>query len=112
MMVSTHYNELKNYAYHTAGIENGHVEFDERTLKPTYRLHIGVAGSSHALSIAARLGLPKDIVNRARDYKSKFGSSEMENVLLNSLRQIRISAYPPSMQLVKEYLMFTCQRHR
>ena len=61
-MVSTHYNELKNYAYHTEGIENGHVEFDERTLKPTYRLHIGVAGSSHALSIAARLGLPKDIV--------------------------------------------------
>ena len=53
MMVGTHYNELKNYAYHTEGIENGHVEFDERTLKPTYRLHIGVAGSSHALSIAA-----------------------------------------------------------
>ena len=89
MMVSTHYNELKNYAYHTAGIENGHVEFDERTLKPTYRLHIGVAGSSHALSIAARLGLPKDIVNRARDYKSKFGSSEMENVLTDLNEQLR-----------------------
>ncbi len=91
MMVSTHYNELKNYAYHTAGIENGHVEFDERTLKPTYRLHIGVAGSSHALSIAARLGLPKDIVNRARDYKSKFGSSEMENVLTDLNEQLRKS---------------------
>ena len=92
MMVSTHYNELKNYAYHTAGIENGHVEFDERTLKPTYRLHIGVAGSSHALSIAARLGLPKDIVNRARDYKSKFGSSEMENVLSDLNEQLRKSS--------------------
>ena len=92
MMVSTHYNELKNYAYHTAGIENGHVEFDERTLKPTYRLHIGVAGSSHALSIAARLGLPKDIVNRARDYKSKFGSSEMENVLTDLNEQLRKSS--------------------
>ena len=89
MMVSTHYNELKNYAYHTAGIENGHVEFDERTLKPTYRLHIGVAGSSHALSIVARLGLPKDIVNRARDYKSKFGSSEMETVLSDLNEQLR-----------------------
>ncbi len=92
MMVSTHYNELKNYAYHTAGIENGHVEFDERTLKPTYRLHIGVAGSSHALSIAARLGLPKDIVNRARDYKSKFGSSEMETVLSDLNEQLRKSS--------------------
>ena len=92
MMVSTHYNELKNYAYHTASIENGHVEFDERTLKPTYRLHIGVAGSSHALSIAARLGLPKDIVNRARDYKSKFGSSEMETVLSDLNEQLRKSS--------------------
>ena len=92
MMVSTHYNELKNYAYHTDCIENGHVEFDERTLKPTYRLHIGVAGSSHALSIAARLGLPKDIVNRARDYKSKFGSSEMETVLSDLNEQLRKSS--------------------
>ena len=92
MMVSTHYNELKNYAYHTACIENGHVEFDERTLKPTYRLHIGVAGSSHALSIAARLGLPKDIVNRARNYKSKFGSSEMETVLSDLNEQLRKSS--------------------
>ncbi len=92
MMVSPHYNELKNYAYHTACIENGHVEFDERTLKPTYRLHIGVAGSSHALSIAARLGLPKDIVNRARDYKSKFGSSEMETVLSDLNEQLRKSS--------------------
>ena len=92
MMVSTHYNELKNYAYQTASIENGHVEFDERTLKPTYRLHIGVAGSSHALSIAARLGLPKDIVNRAREYKSKFGSSEMETVLSDLNEQLRKSS--------------------
>jgi len=89
MMVSTHYNELKNYAYHTEGIENGHVEFDERTLKPTYRLHIGVAGSSHALSIAARLGLPKDIVARAAEYKSQFGNHEMEEVLSDLNEQLR-----------------------
>lgn len=89
MMVSTHYNELKNYAYHTEAIENGHVEFDERTLKPTYRLHIGVAGSSHALSIAARLGLPKEIVNRAREYKSQFGNSEMELLLSDLNEQLR-----------------------
>ena len=88
-MVSTHYNELKNYAYHTEGIENGHVEFDERTLRPTYRLNIGVAGSSHALSIAARLGLPTDIVNKARDYKSSFESSDMEEVLSELNEQLR-----------------------
>ena len=88
-MVSTHYNELKNYAYHTEGIENGHVEFDERTLRPTYRLNIGVAGSSHALSIAARLGLPADIVNKARDYKSSFESSDMEEVLSELNEQLR-----------------------
>lgn len=88
-MVSTHYNELKNYAYHTEGVENGHVEFDERTLRPTYRLNIGVAGSSHALSIAARLGLPVDIVNKARDYKANFESSQMEEVLSDLNEQLR-----------------------
>jgi len=89
MMVSTHYNELKNYAYNTDGIENGHVEFDERTLRPTYRLHIGVAGSSHALSIAARLGLPRDVINRAKEHKNQFNNSEMEDVLSDLNAQLR-----------------------
>ncbi len=89
MLVSTHYNELKNYAYHTEGIENGHVEFDERTLRPTYRLHIGVAGSSHALSIAARLGLPREVVDKAREYKAGFANSEMEDVLSDLNAQLR-----------------------
>lgn len=89
MMVSTHYNELKNYAYNTEGIENGHVEFDERTLRPTYRLHIGVAGSSHAFSIAARLGLPKDIVAMAREHRNLSNTSEMEDVLSDLNEQLR-----------------------
>lgn len=54
VMVTTHYNDLKNYAYNTPGIENGHVEFDMETLKPTYKLRIGSAGSSHAFSISER----------------------------------------------------------
>lgn len=89
MMVSTHYNELKNYAYHTKGIENGHVEFDERTLRPTYRLHIGVAGSSHALSIAERLGLPKEVVAEARKQRALSERSDMEELLGELNEQLR-----------------------
>ena len=58
-MVTTHYNDLKNYAYRTEGVENGHVEFDTETLRPTYKLRIGSAGSSHALAISERLGMPE-----------------------------------------------------
>lgn len=89
MMVSTHYNELKHYAYETDGVENGHVEFDERTLRPTYRLHIGVAGSSHALSIAARLGLPKEVIAQAKAYRDEQHSENMEAVLSELNEQLR-----------------------
>ena len=65
VMVTTHYNDLKNFAYNTPGIENGHVEFDVNTLKPTYKLRIGSAGSSHAFSISERLGMPKEILDEA-----------------------------------------------
>lgn len=89
MMVSTHYNELKSYAYDTDGIENGHVEFDERTLRPTYRLHIGVAGSSHALSIAARLGLPREVIDYAKRQKEGSANRDMEAVLSDLNEQLR-----------------------
>lgn len=91
MMVSTHYNELKHYAYDTEGVENGHVEFDEKTLRPTYRLHIGVAGSSHALSIAARLGLSRDIIQVAQNHKNSLAGSDMENVLSQLNEQLRVT---------------------
>ena len=89
MMVSTHYNELKRYAYHTDGIENGHVEFDERTLRPTYRLHIGVAGSSHALSIAARLGVPREVIDYAKQAHEGSANRDMETVLSDLNEQLR-----------------------
>ncbi|MBM6824926.1 endonuclease MutS2 [Veillonella magna] len=89
LMVSTHYNELKRYAYDTDDIENGHVEFDERTLRPTYRLHIGVAGSSHALSIAARLGLPREVIDMAKANKDGSANRDMEAVLSDLNEQLR-----------------------
>lgn len=81
MMVTTHYNDLKNYAYNTERIENGHVEFNEKTLKPTYKLRMGVAGSSHAVSIAKRLGLPKEVIEMAEEHKSGSKNSDMEAIL-------------------------------
>lgn len=89
LMVSTHYNELKRYAYDTDDIENGHVEFDERTLRPTYRLHVGVAGSSHALSIAARLGLPREVIDMAKANKDGSANRDMEAVLSDLNEQLR-----------------------
>ena len=81
VMVTTHYNDLKNYAYNTPGIENGHVEFDVNTLQPTYKLRIGAAGSSHAFSISERLGMPLDILAKAKELRSKAQDVDMEAIL-------------------------------
>ncbi|MFW5866195.1 MAG: Smr/MutS family protein, partial [Armatimonadota bacterium] len=67
-IVTTHYNDLKGFAYATEGIENASVEFDVKTLRPTYHLRIGEAGASNALRIAQRLGLPREITDRAEAF--------------------------------------------
>lgn len=69
-IASTHYNRLKMYASRTAGVGNAAVEFDEATLRPTYRLLVGLAGSSSGIEIARRLGLQGEVVDAAGELMS------------------------------------------
>jgi DNA mismatch repair protein MutS2 len=63
--VTTHISQLKSLGYTLAGVENASIEFDVETLKPTHRVLIGQAGSSNALALARRLGLPAEVIDRA-----------------------------------------------
>ncbi|HEV2010092.1 MAG TPA: endonuclease MutS2 [Candidatus Limnocylindria bacterium] len=67
---STHYPELKAFALNTPGVTNASVEFDAETLRPTYRVHVGLPGASNAFAIAARLGLAHDVLAKAETHLS------------------------------------------
>ncbi|RJP21876.1 MAG: endonuclease MutS2 [Candidatus Omnitrophota bacterium] len=95
-LVTTHLQELKLYTYNKAGMENGAMEFDSRTLEPTFLFTMGLPGQSNAIQIADRLGLPPAIIQRARSQITEQGGSP-EHLLkqlgeeLQTARNVRIS---------------------
>lgn len=84
IIATTHYSEIKDFAEKTAGFKNGCMEFDVNSLKPTYRLKIGKAGESNAFLIALRLGMNKEIIERAHEitYKEKKHYSEYNSDII------------------------------
>ncbi|GHT73166.1 endonuclease MutS2 [Spirochaetia bacterium] len=68
VIVTTHHGVLKNYGYTRGGVENASVDFDRQTLSPTYRIVMGIPGESRAVDIAARNGVPEELIARARSY--------------------------------------------
>lgn len=81
-VITTHYNEFKEFAVITPGAQNASMDFDPTTYSPTYKLRIGAPGASNALLIAEKLGLKKEIIEGARKSTGK-KNHEFENVLLS-----------------------------
>lgn len=80
--ISTHYGQVKAYAYNEEGIETASMEFNSDTLSPTYRLLIGIPGESNALTIAHRFGIPEVIIKKAKEYISE-DNKKIEKMIEN-----------------------------
>ncbi|MCU0915389.1 MAG: hypothetical protein MUC88_12610 [Planctomycetes bacterium] len=90
VVATTHLGQLKSFAYSTPRAQNGSVQFDSETLKPTYRLMIGTPGSSNALVIANRLGMPKDVIGKATSLLAREADGTSE--LINQIQATREDA--------------------
>lgn len=114
-MATTHYSELKVYALSTPGVENACCEFDVESLKPTYRLLIGIPGKSNAFAISSKLGIPDYIIEDAKKRLTEQDVSfeDMMTDLETSKRTIEkereeIAAYKREIEALK---MQTRQKH-
>jgi DNA mismatch repair protein MutS2 len=101
-IVTTHLGDLKTYAFNNPAAENGAVEFDVETLRPTYRLHIGQFGQSNGIRIAKRLKLPKGLVNRAHKYLRKKKGRSGELARLQELREEAEKAKQTALEAERE----------
>ncbi|MEN6578614.1 MAG: endonuclease MutS2 [Phycisphaerales bacterium] len=90
IVTTTHLGQLKSFAYSTPRAQNGSVQFDTETLQPTYRLMIGTPGSSNAIVIAQRLGMPKDVVGQATALLAT--ESDGTSELINQIQATREDA--------------------
>jgi DNA mismatch repair protein MutS2 len=110
-MATTHYSELKVFALTTSYVENACCEFDVETLRPTYRLLIGIPGKSNAFAISSKLGLPDEIIESAKEHISKEDESfedlladlEMSRRTIENER-IEIGKYKTEISTLKEKL--------
>ena len=89
-VATTHLGELKMYAYTWPGAENASVEFDRKTFKPTYRLLIGQPGSSNAITISKRLGMPKSVLENAKKIMSTQDADTTD--LINQVQSTKTAA--------------------
>ncbi|MCF6266615.1 MAG: endonuclease MutS2 [Desulfuromusa sp.] len=98
-LLTTHLGQLKHFAHEQAAIENAAVDFDSETLAPTYRLRYGIPGASSALTTARRLGLPKQVIQRAVQY---LGEEEHDHSLLLSRLNARQQELDAELLQVKQ----------
>ena len=111
VIVTTHYSDLKTYAYNTDNVLNASVEFNSNTLMPTYRLLVGVPGKSNAIEIASRLGIPNEIIENSKKYMNDINSSE-NSELMNNLEEEITKLREQEIELAHKIEMYDELNHK